>query len=254
MDIARQKQLLFIPTEELLVSKNCMKGSFDKAQDGQTLIEVLLALGTAVVVLSATVVAVLSALNNAQFSKNQNIATQYAQEGMEVMRKMRNSNWTLFSSYSGQYCLDQNSTQLLGRNLTTQGCNGQNVGIFAREVDVEKDSLDCALPCSFRSGVQSCDNNGDSIVDDVDRSRWSACTQVAGTPPVCSLKPNCDANGDGRISIAADYSEWNACTSLSPQLGVSKVTAKVSWASNKCTNSSNLYCHSVKLVSCLGSP
>ncbi|MBI3069818.1 MAG: hypothetical protein HYY87_00750, partial [Candidatus Levybacteria bacterium] len=64
-----------------------MNRFFGKVQKGQTLIEVLLALGTAVVVLSATVVAVLSALNNAQFSKNQSLATQYAQEGMEVMRK-----------------------------------------------------------------------------------------------------------------------------------------------------------------------
>lgn len=179
-----------------------MKGSFDKlrtssfgkAQNGQTLIEVLLALGTAVVVLSATVVAVLAALNNAQFSKNQNIATQYAQQGMEVMRNMRNSNWTLFSGYGGasgvtvSYCLDQNSTELSGRNRTIQGCaggsstNGQNVGIFARRVDIEKDSSLCG--------------------------------------------------GSNQT----------------------KVTILVSWASNKCTDSSNLYCHSVKLVSCLGRP
>lgn len=127
-----------------------MKGSFGKAQDGQTLIEVLLALGTAVVVLSATVVAVLSALNNAQFSKNQNIATQYAQQGMEVMRNMRNSDWTLFSSYAtGQYCLNQNSTDLSGRNRTIQGCaggsspNGQNVDIYARRVDIAKNVSEC---------------------------------------------------------------------------------------------------------------
>lgn len=185
MDITRQKQLLFIRTVESLLSKN-MKG--------QTLIEVLLALGTAVVVLSATVVAVLSALNNAQFSKNQNIATQYAQEGMEVMRNMRNSNWTLFSSYaSDQYCLNQNSTDLSGRNRTIQGCaggsstNGQNVGIYARQVDIEANSSDCSAP----------------------------------TPP--------------------------------PPGNPKKVTVSVSWISNKCTRE-NLYCHSVKLVSCLGNP
>lgn len=156
---------------------------------GQTLIEVLLALGVAVVVLSATVVAVLSALNNAQFSKNQNIATQYAQEGMEVMRKMRNSNWAVFSLLStDQYCLDQNSTALSGRNRTIQGCaggsssNGQNVGIFARRVDIEKDSSLCG--------------------------------------------------GSNQT----------------------KVTVLVSWASNKCTDTNNLYCHKIELVSCLGAP
>lgn len=150
---------------------------------GQTLIEVLLALGVAVVVLSATVVAVLAALNNAQFSKNQNIATQYAQEGMEVMRNMRNSNWTLFSSYAtGQYCLDQNSTGLSGRDPNVQGCNGQNVGIYARRVDIVKDSAACG--------------------------------------------------GSNQT----------------------KVTVSVSWASNKCTDTNNLYCHKVELVSCLGRP
>lgn len=166
-----------------------MRGSFGKAQDGQTLIEVLLALGTAVVVLSATVVAVISALNNAQFSKNQNLATQYAQQGMEIMRKMRDSNWAMFSLLStDQYCLDQNSTELSGRNRTIQGCaggsssNGQNIGIFARRVDIEKDSSLCG--------------------------------------------------GSNQT----------------------KITVLVSWSSNKCTDSSNLYCHSVKLVSCLGSP
>lgn len=165
-----------------------MKGSFGKAQDGQTLIEVLLALGTAVVVLSATVVAVLSALNNAQFSKNQNIATQYAQEGMEVMRKMRNSNWSTLSALNGAYCLDQNKVLLSRSGSVPQGCaggsstNGQNVGIYARRVDVVKDSAECG--------------------------------------------------GSNQI----------------------KVTVSVSWASNKCTDSSNLYCHKVELVSCLGAP
>lgn len=158
------------------------------------LVEVLVALGTAVVVLSATVVAVLSALNNAQFSKNQNIATQYAQEGMEIMRKMRNSSWTVFSSLStDQYCLDQNSTALSGRNRTIQGCaggsstSGQNVGIYARQVDIEINSSSCATP----------------------------------TPP--------------------------------PSVNLTKVTVLVSWSSNKCTRT-NIYCHNVKLVSCLGSP
>lgn len=135
-----------------------MRGSFDKAirpglrpkaQDGQMLIEVLVALGTAVVVLSATVVAVLSALNNAQFSKNQNIATQYAQEGMEVMRKMRNSDWTTFSGLNGVYCLDQEKVLLPRNGFVPQGCaggsstNGQNVGIYARQVDVGVDTSKC---------------------------------------------------------------------------------------------------------------
>lgn len=174
-----------------------MKGSFDKAQDGQMLIEVLVALGTAVVVLSATMVAVLSALNNAQFSKNQNIATQYAQEGMEIMRKMRNSNWSAFNALSTlAYCLDKGDTLLnlddaRDDNNTPQGCSSdshvfsplpKNIDdFFARRVDIEEDSALCG--------------------------------------------------GSNQT----------------------KVTVSVSWSSNKCTRE-NLYCHNVKLVSCLRSP
>ena len=44
-------------------------------ESGQTLLEALIALATAVVVITAMAVLVLSSLSNAQFSKNQNQAT-----------------------------------------------------------------------------------------------------------------------------------------------------------------------------------
>ena len=56
---------------------------------GQTLVEVVLAVAVASLVLIGLTRATIVALRNAQFAKNQALATQYAQEGMESLRKCR---------------------------------------------------------------------------------------------------------------------------------------------------------------------
>lgn len=156
---------------ELLWSK-CMKG--------QTLIEALVALGAAVIIVSAITAVVISALNNAQFSKNQNLATQFAQQGMEIMRQMRDSDWTTFNGLeSATYCLNKESNSLTSYGL---GC-GQNVDMFIREVHIDKSS----------DSSNSCINN----------------TEVN-----------------------------------------TEVTVSVLWSDNKCTSSTNPFCHKVELVSC----
>jgi len=117
-------------------------------EKGQTLIEALVALGAAVLVLSAITVAVISALNNVQYTKNQNQATQYAQQGIETMRQISQSNWGSFSLYSGKYCLAQDETLPCLPGSETGSCSqnagleicSQNSGIFVREVDIAQGS------------------------------------------------------------------------------------------------------------------
>lgn len=122
-------------------------------QTGQTLIEVLAALGAAVVVVTAVVIAVVGALSNAQFSKNQNLATQYAQEAMEVVRAQRNSDYLSFSSLTTDtYCLDKGKTNLA--TASAMGC-GQNVDVFVREIDIEKNSPSCGLTAAKVSAYVS---------------------------------------------------------------------------------------------------
>lgn len=66
---------------------------------GQTLLEVILAIGVAALVLIGLTRAVTVALRNAQFAKKQALATQYAQEGMEKVRAYRDqTDWTIFTS------------------------------------------------------------------------------------------------------------------------------------------------------------
>lgn len=72
---------------------------------GDTLIEVLVALSVAVVVISAITSLGVVSLNNAQFIRDQDQATKYASEGMEILRGIRNSDYIGFRSKSGTYCL-----------------------------------------------------------------------------------------------------------------------------------------------------
>lgn len=144
-------------------------------EKGQTLIEVVIALATSVGVISAIVVAVMSSLNNTEFTKNQNLASAFSQQGMEIVRSTAKINWASFLTYNKvYYCLSKNSTILTA--MGSNGC-GQNVDIFSRGIEIWKDSSDCQ-------------------------------NEV-------------------------------------------KVISTVSWSDSKCTSANDLFCHKVKINSCL---
>lgn len=100
---------------------------------GQTLIEALLAFSILGIILTGIVVSVTSSLNNSGYSKSQTLATQYAQEGIEVLRGIRDSNYNAFITFSGNYCLNKYSSTLVGNN-----CPTPNVDTFIRTVSIEQ--------------------------------------------------------------------------------------------------------------------
>lgn len=111
-------------------------------EKGQSLIEVLIALASAVIVVTAISITVITSLSNVEFTKNQNLASSFAREGIEITRKIAKDNWTNFlANYkSVNYCLDQGQTSL--RVMGVPGC-GQNVGIFVRQIVINQSSLSC---------------------------------------------------------------------------------------------------------------
>lgn len=99
---------------------------------GQTLIEILVALGIIAVIVTALTAVVITSLGNTRYGKDQNLALQYAQEGLEVVRSIRDENYNVFASLSnGDYCLSKNS-----RTLTTS-CSSANVDNYLRRVNIE---------------------------------------------------------------------------------------------------------------------
>jgi len=110
-------------------------------QAGQTLLEVLLAFSVLMLVLSAIILGVTTSLSNTQYTKNQGLANSYAQEGMTVVRGIRDSDWDTFSSYTEEstYCLGPDSADL---TEPPPPCSLVG-GIFVREVVFDHESENC---------------------------------------------------------------------------------------------------------------
>lgn len=62
---------------------------------GQSLIELLVALGLLTVVITILSIATITGLQNSQYSKNQAQATKLSQEGLEKIRTVRDRNYTV---------------------------------------------------------------------------------------------------------------------------------------------------------------
>ena len=112
-------------------------------QSGQTLLEILLAFGVSIIVLSAIILGITTSLSNVQYSKNQGLATFFAQEEMAAIRQIRDSSWAGFSAVSnGSHCFSQNLgiVDYDGNNCANSG----TVGIFVRRLEIAQSSSDCS--------------------------------------------------------------------------------------------------------------
>ncbi|EKD65260.1 MAG: hypothetical protein ACD_50C00146G0002 [uncultured bacterium] len=140
-----------------------------KSQKGQTLIEALVSLSIAVTIIGAITVVVISSLNNAIFTRNQNQATQYAQEGIETVKRISQSQVSFFDlSQQGDYCLGPDLTlQLLVLPNPGRCPEEQRVDIFEREVNITHGNTDCSGNTKIIVTVQWADNK---------------CTAAVGSP------------------------------------------------------------------------
>lgn len=109
---------------------------------GQSLLESVLALAVIAIVLSGIAAVSTASLGDAGYGKNQTLATQYAQEGVEVLRKIRSVNYASFRNYSGTYCLAKGASSL----PVSPNCPSpliSNVDSFLRTVKI--DQAGCGL-------------------------------------------------------------------------------------------------------------
>jgi type II secretory pathway pseudopilin PulG len=117
---------------------------------GQSLIEILLAMGISLILLTITAVSIITALGNTQKSSSRNVATTYARQSIEIMRQMRDSNWPEFSNLSGTYCMAENCTNIGGGSCGAAASCGKNIdGIYSRKIDIEQDSNSCKIQGVF---------------------------------------------------------------------------------------------------------
>ncbi|MEK9143595.1 MAG: prepilin-type N-terminal cleavage/methylation domain-containing protein [Patescibacteria group bacterium] len=89
-------------------------------QRGQTLVEVIVAIGVVVLLVTGLIVSTSVSLKASQYGKMRSLGTQYANEAIEVTRNLRDSGWSTFAVYGGvtpiSWCLDKAGvwTQMAG--------------------------------------------------------------------------------------------------------------------------------------------
>ncbi len=111
---------------------------------GQTLIEALVALGVLSILMYTIAIAVLSALSNSQFGKNQSLATQYAEEGIEFMHQLRDTDYTTFTGLTATpYCLNKLTNGYNVSKLIPTPCFQPNVDNFYRTITVTQTGTNC---------------------------------------------------------------------------------------------------------------
>ena len=128
---------------------------------GQSMVEVLVALAAAVIILTSITVSVITSMSNTSYGSNQNAATQYAQESIDVVRKMRDTNYSRFveTSSINRYCMGEDNN-LSDRN----DCIRSNIGIFQRTIEFDSNSENCGSTAIRVKAVvawsdSKCENN-----------------------------------------------------------------------------------------------
>lgn len=148
-------------------------------ESGQSLMEVLLAFGVSILIMGAIVSRVIASLDNAQYSKNQNLATTYAQEGLDIVRRIRDASWIDFENrVDGNYCLPSNTSNLAvydGNECKTPALLLDN--LFARKIEIYHSAADCADASGTIDG---------SLV--IVTTSWPSgkCTNTAAVGPYCN--------------------------------------------------------------------
>jgi Tfp pilus assembly protein PilV len=105
---------------------------------GQSLVEAVVTLGVVVLLVTGLIVGTTSSLRYAENSRTRNLATQYAQEGLELARQKRDDGWSTFIKLSGMRCVkidDQGVTV-----IADIGTCPETDGRFTRTISFTPDS------------------------------------------------------------------------------------------------------------------
>lgn len=118
---------------------------------GQSLYEVVIALGIISLILVTSISLSTSSVRNTSFARNDSLATKYAQEGTEYLRQQRDSSW---DSFAGQ----ANGVKKSLGNLSwppTGSCNIPQATHFCRSITLTRagtDTINALIEVSWDDG------------------------------------------------------------------------------------------------------
>lgn len=109
---------------------------------GQSMVEAVVAVGVVVLLVTGLIAATTSSLQFGQMSKTRTQALQYAKEGMEVIRILRDTAWVTVPQ-AGSYCLDKEQKEL--GTAASEDCPMTIDNMFSRTVSFSHDNR-CVSP------------------------------------------------------------------------------------------------------------
>jgi len=85
-------------------------------QSGQTLVEAIVVIGMVMLLVTGLISGTTASLKSSQSGKARSDATKSAQDGMEIIRLIRDNNWTTVTSHANglTYCLESDGTIIGG--------------------------------------------------------------------------------------------------------------------------------------------
>jgi Tfp pilus assembly protein PilV len=123
-------------------------------EKGQSLVEVVIALGIAITIVIAFTNATLSSVRNSQFAKDQNQATKHVQESLEIIRAIRDQDSTVGGSPW---------SALWTTNLS--GANSGNSAYTGKCYTLDKTGVSYSFTMSEAGGSGSCSDTNDAVID-----------------------------------------------------------------------------------------
>lgn len=118
-------------------------------KEGQSLIEVLVALAITLLVIVALVRVTISSVRNADFAKKQSQATAYAQEGMENMRAYRDEGWLTFKGAADEANHGLSGTKPSGNCPSTPNVGDGDVFIRCVTLSDDGDNVEAEITVSW---------------------------------------------------------------------------------------------------------
>ena len=122
------------------MKKNRSRGH--PAQRGQSLFELIIAIGIGVIIVTAIVQLVTISVRNASFSKNKNEATRLAQQALEWLRTEKEKDWAGFYARAGNptyWCLPT-LAWTAGQCGSGQTISGSTT--FTRQATLDQEDVD----------------------------------------------------------------------------------------------------------------
>jgi len=140
---------------------------------GQSLIEVVVAVGITTLLLVALLSAVSISIKNSRVAKNRTIAVELAQQGVELMRTYRDYNWTVFLAQATGTSYDLPTNWTVTSDFNVCPTDFAIFDIFKRcvtltKIGIDDDRIELEVVVSWQEGSKL-----DQIAQSSQLSKWS---------------------------------------------------------------------------------